>query len=300
VTSRRFEGVIDAALVRRLVARQFPQWAGLPVRPVEVDGWDNSTYRLGRDMTVRLPSNESYAAQVAKEQRWLPVLAPQLPLPIPVPLAQGAPSPDYPLPWSVYGWLDGDTVDANPPEDLTRLATTLAGFLNALMRVDPSGGPPPGPHNFYRGGSLMTYDEETHRALDALVGVVPVEAAREVWAAALAAPWPGPAVWFHGDVAAGNLLARDGRLSAVIDFGSSGVGDPACDTAIAWTLLSGASRAALRADLEVDADAWARGRGWTLWKALITIAGSRDSDPVAAARASHVLDEVLADHAACG
>jgi aminoglycoside phosphotransferase (APT) family kinase protein len=130
--------------------------------------------------------------------------------------------------------------------------------------------------------------------------VVPVEAAREVWAAALAANWTGPAVWFHGDVAAGNLLVRDGRLCAVIDFGTSGVGDPACDTAIAWTLLSGASRGALRADLEVDQGAWARGRGWTLWKALITIAGSRDSDPVAAARASRVLDEVLADHAQQG
>jgi aminoglycoside phosphotransferase (APT) family kinase protein len=163
VTDGHVEGVIDAGLVRRLVATQFPHWAGLPIRPVEVDGWDNSTYRLGPDMTVRLPSNASYAAQVAKEQRWLPVLAPQLPLPIPVPLGQGAPSPDYPLPWSVYGWLDGDTVDARPPEDLTGLATTLAGFLNALMRVDPADGPEPGPHNFYRGGSLTTYDEETHR-----------------------------------------------------------------------------------------------------------------------------------------
>jgi aminoglycoside phosphotransferase (APT) family kinase protein len=300
VTDGHLQGVIDAALVRRLVATQFPHWAGLPIRPVEVDGWDNSTYRLGADMTVRLPSNESYAAQVAKEQRWLPVLAPQLPLPIPVPLGRGAPSPDYPLPWSVYGWLDGDTVDASPPEDLTRLATTLAGFLNALMRVDPTGGPEPGPHNFYRGGSLLTYDEETHRALDVLAAVVPVEPAREVWDSALDASWAGPAVWFHGDVAAGNLLARDGRLCAVIDFGSSGVGDPACDTAIAWTLLSGESRAALRNDLEVDAGAWSRGRGWTLWKALITIAGSRDSDPAAAARASLVLDEVLADHAQYG
>jgi aminoglycoside phosphotransferase (APT) family kinase protein len=296
VTDGHFDGVIDATLVRRLVSTQFPQWAGLEIRPVDVDGWDNSTYRLGRNMTVRLPSNESYAAQVAKEQRWLPVLAPQLPLPIPAPLGQGTPSPDYPMPWSVYGWLDGDTVDASPPDDLTRLATSLAGFLNALMRVDPTGGPEPGPHNFYRGASLTTYDAQTHRALDALAGVVPVSAALEVWAAALAAQWPGPAVWFHGDVAAGNLLAGDGRLSAVIDFGSSGVGDPACDTAIAWTLLSGESRAAFRADLEVDANAWARGRGWTLWKALITIAGSRDSDPVAAARATRVLDEVLADH----
>ncbi len=296
MTDGHFDGVIDAALVRRLVSTQFPQWAGLEVRPVEVDGWDNSTYRLGRDMTVRLPSNESYAAQVAKEQRWLPVLAPQLPLPIPVPLGQGTPSPDYPLPWSVYGWLDGDTVDASPPEDLTGLATSLAGFLNALMRVDPTDGPEAGPHNFYRGGSLTTYDADTRRALDALAEVVPVSAAREVWAAALDAPWAGPAVWFHGDVAAGNLLARDGRLSAVIDFGTSGVGDPACDTAIAWTLLSGESRAAFRADLDVDSNAWARGRGWTLWKALITIAGSRDSDPVAASRAMRVLDEVLADH----
>jgi aminoglycoside phosphotransferase (APT) family kinase protein len=296
VTGGHFYGVIEPALVRRLVSRQFPQWADLPVRPVEVDGWDNSTYRLGSDMTVRLPSNESYAAQVAKEQRWLPVLAPHLPLPIPVPLGQGAPSDEYPLPWSIYRWLDGDTVESRPPGDLTGLATALAGFLNALMRVDPTGGPQPGPHNFYRGGSLMTYDAETRRALDALPGQVPVDPVRAVWEAALAARWTGPEVWFHGDVAAGNLLVHDDRLSAVIDFGTSGVGDPACDTTIAWTLLSGESRAAFRADLDVESAAWARGRGWTLWKALITIAGSRDTDPDLAARATHVLDEVLADH----
>jgi aminoglycoside phosphotransferase (APT) family kinase protein len=287
---------IDPSLVKRLVAAQFPHWADLPVRPVEVDGWDNCTFRLGQDLTVRLPSDASYAAQVAKEQRWLPRLAAHLPLPIPEPVALGTPDQSYPFAWSVYRWLDGEIADVRRIEDLRTFATTLAGFLNALQRVDPSDGPAPGPHNFFRGGPLTTYADETARAIDLLRDELPTERVRAVWEAALAAQWHGPPVWFHGDVAAGNLLVQDGRLAAVIDFGTSGVGDPACDTSIAWTFLSGPSRQAFVDGFSVDAGTWARGRGWTLWKALITIAGARDSDLTVAAAARHVLDEVLADH----
>jgi len=288
---------IDAALVRQLLAAQFPRWAGLPVRPVELDGWDNATFRLGEDMSVRLPSAEAYAPQVEKEHRWLPKLAPLLPLPIPVPLAKGAPAHDYPFPWSVYLWLEGETAATGRIDDPVELATTLADFLTALYRVDPTGGPPPGRHNFFRGGPLTVYDAETLRALATLDGEVATDAVRAAWEASLGAKWDGSPVWFHGDVAADNLLIQDGRLSAVIDFGISGVGDPACDVTIAWTLFSGESREAFRASLPIDDATWARGRGWALWKALISLAEYLRTDPEKAGEARRVIGEVLADHA---
>ena len=294
----RPDGVnIDAALVRRLIATQFPRWADLPVRPVEVGGWDNRTFHLGEHMTVRLPSAARYALQVEKEQRWLPKLAPLLPLPIPVSLAKGAPAEGYPWQWSVYRWLEGETATVGRIADLRRFATALAEFLNALRRIDPAGGPPPGRHNFFRGGPLTVYDAETRQAVAALDGRVDADAALAVWEAALGAKWGGPPVWFHGDVAFGNLLVEGGRLAAVIDFGTSGVGDPACDLAIAWTLFGGESRDAFRAALGPDDATWARGRGWTLWKGLITLAEHIDADPIMAGEARRVIDEVLADHA---
>lgn len=287
---------IDASLVTRLVDSQFPQWADLPITPAEPDGWDNRTFRLGEDMSVRLPSAEAYTAQVEKEHRWLPILAPRLPLPIPVPLAMGIPAEGYPWKWSVYRWLEGAPASTERIDDLTEFATTLARFLASLQQIDPTDGPPPGQHNFFRGGPLETYDAETRTAIAALDDQIATDTATAVWETAIAATWHGAPVWFHGDVAAGNLLVRDGRLSAVIDFGSSGVGDPACDVTIAWTLLSGESREAFRAALPVDAATRARGRGWALWKGLITLAGHIDTNPAEAATARRVVDEVLADH----
>ncbi|HZF58832.1 MAG TPA: aminoglycoside phosphotransferase family protein [Rubrobacter sp.] len=287
---------INVSLVSRLVAAQFPQWADLPVTPAVPQGWDNRTFRLGAHMTVRLPSGAVYALQVEKEHRWLPKLAPLLPLPIPVPLAKGAPAEGYPWRWSVYQWLEGETATAERIADLRQFATALARFLTALQRIDPAGGPPPGRHNFFRGGPLAVYDAETRQALAALEGKIDLDAASAVWEAALAASWHGSPVWLHGDVAAGNLLVRDGRLGAVIDFGTSGVGDPSCDLAIAWTLFGGESRDAFRATLELDDATWARGRGWTLWKGLITLAEHIDTNPSQAAEVRRVIDEVLADH----
>jgi aminoglycoside phosphotransferase (APT) family kinase protein len=286
---------IDADLAGRLVAGQFPQWADLPVTPVAHDGWDNRSFRLGTTMTVRLPSGPWYALQVEKEQHWLPRLAPQLPLPIPVPLAMGRPTEGYPWCWSVYRWLDGEIARPHRIGDMTAFATDLAAFLVALQRADAAGGPAPGRHNFFRGGPLTTYDGETRRALEALHGIVDTVAAEAVWEAALAARWRGTPVWLHGDVAFGNLLVQDGRLCAVIDFGTSGVGDPACDLAIAWTLFAQESREAFRAALPLDAAAWARGRGWTLWKALIVLAArlGTEGDTEAPRRE---IEAVLADH----
>jgi aminoglycoside phosphotransferase (APT) family kinase protein len=289
--------VIDEHLARRLVDGQFPQWADLPIAPVEPNGHDNRTFRLGRDLTVRLPSGDWYALQVDKEQRWLPLLAPRLPLPIPTPVAMGAPAEGYPYAWSVYRWLDGETASEETIGDLTGFATTLATFLLALQRIDATDGPTPGPHNFHRGGPLATYADEAIRSIGALGAEIPGDAVRRVWDDAMATSWERDPVWVHGDVATGNLLVRDGRLAAVIDFGTSGVGDPACDVVIAWTLLSGPSRDAFRTTLGVDLGTWSRGRGWALWKALITLVAHLERDPDAAAVPRRVIERVLADHA---
>jgi aminoglycoside phosphotransferase (APT) family kinase protein len=289
---------IDERLAQRLVERQFPQWADLAIARVEVDGVDNRTFRLGDRMTVRLPSGPWYALQVEREQHWLPYLAPRLPLPIPTPVAQGVPADGYPYPWSVYRWLDGEPAAEPAIADLTEFATTLAGFLAALQRIEAVDGPGPGRHNFFRGGPLTTYADETIRSVAALGDEIDGDAAMRVWEDAVAATWEADPVWFHGDVATGNLLLRDGRLAAVIDFGTSGVGDPACDVVIAWTLLSGPSRDAFRSTLGVDAGTWSRGRGWALWKALISLVGALEHDDLDATVVNRrVIERVLDDHA---
>ncbi len=267
---------IDIALAERLVAAQFPQWADLPVRPVDLAGWDNRTFRLGDTMSISLPTGPWYAFQVEKEQHWLPRLAPHLPLPIPEPVALGEPGEGYPYAWSIYRWIEGQPASLDAIGDLATFATDVAGFLAA-----PAGDRR---HRWARTGSPQLLprrsapDVRTTRpqAIAELGDAIPAESALQILDEAMTAEWPGRPVWFHGDVATGNLLVRDGRLSAVIDFGTSGVGDPACDVVIAWTLLDGESRAAFRRTLGVDPGMWARGRGWALWKALITYAEHRD------------------------
>ncbi len=286
---------IDLNLVRRLVDGEFPQWSRLPLRPVDVSGVDNRTFRLGTGLSVRLPSAQRYALQVEKEQRWLPVLAPQLPLPIPAPVALGHPAHGYPWAWSIYRWLDGSPAGSAPIDDLTDFAIGLAEFLRALQRIETHNGPAPGPHNFYRGAAVTVYADEVMAAVDALAGVVPRATVLGVWQQAVASSSSAAPVWFHGDVAGGNLLVRDGRLAAVIDFGGCGVGDPACDLVIAWTMLQGPSRAAFRARLDVDDAMWARARGWALWKSLITMAGDVQRGRAPDGPSKRVLDEVVAD-----
>jgi aminoglycoside phosphotransferase (APT) family kinase protein len=286
---------INATLVSQLIASQFPQWTHLPIKPVELSGWDNRTFHLGIDMSVRLPSAEGYVAQVEKEHRWLPRLAPLLPLPIPVPLAKGIPGHGYPWTWSVYRWLEGENASLERIVDLPQFAISLAEFLLVLQRIDVTDGPSAGAHNFFRGGPLTTYDAETRETIEELSGEVEADAAKEVWESALNATWHGAPVWIHGDVASGNLLVKNGRLSAVIDFGCSGVGDPACDLVMAWTFFTGESREAFKATLGLDAATWARARGWALWKALITLAEHIDSNPEKSAEARRVINEILSD-----
>ena len=275
---------------------QFPQWKDMSIIPVAVGGWDNRTFHLGEHMLVRMPSAAAYSSTVEKEQHWLPILAPLLPLKIPVPLAMGAPAEGYPWQWSIYCWLDGETAASAPIADLCEFATTLAHFLNALQGIDPTGGPLPGHHNFYRGGALTTYDAETRQALATLKGKIDVDTATEVWESALATTWQGLPVWVHGDLSNGNMLVQEGKLCAIIDFGGLTTGDPACDLAIAWTLFEGESREVFRAMLPLDAGTWARGRGWTLWKALIIAAGMTKSNAIQAAKPWPIIEQLLADH----
>ncbi|MET8139130.1 aminoglycoside phosphotransferase family protein [Sphaerisporangium sp. NPDC005288] len=284
---------ITADLVRALVADQFPEWSGLPVEPVARQGWDNRTFRLGDRLAVRLPSAEGYVAAVEKENRCLPVLAPHLPLPVPAVVAAGRPAAGYPLPWSVRRWLPGDTVEASTDLDRSELARDLGGFLTALRRVPAQQGPAAGRHSFFRGCHPSAYGDQVECALDRLKGVVDVAACAAVWAGALTSAWPHPPVWFHGDVAAGNLLTTGGRLSAVIDFGTCGVGDPACDLVMAWTYFTGDERKIFREAAGLTDDAWRRARGWALWKALVTMAGLSSPDPDAfqARVLPHVLDD---------
>lgn len=287
---------IDATMVRGLIRVQFPQWAEFPVVPVENGGWDNRTFRLGDRMSVRLPSAPAYVAQVAKERRWLPALQPQLPLPIPAPLGLGVPGSGYPWPWSIYGWLDGEPAHIDRIDGLGRFAVDLAQFLVALRGIDACDGPVAGSHNFHRGGSLAIYDVQTRQSITTLAGEIEVAAITEVWDTALATSWLQTPVWVHGDVAASNLLVKEGRLSAVIDFGCAGVGDPSCDLVVAYTFLDQANRATFRAAIGLDEATWERARGWAVWKALITLVQHRDKNSDDAKKALQVIREVVADH----
>lgn len=292
--------MLDAELVRCLLREQFPQWAHHRVRPVELDGWDNRTFRVGQELSARLPSGDGYSAQVDKEQRWLPLLAPSLPLPIPVPVARGRPGCGFPRPWSVYRWLPGAPARADLVEDSVGFARDLAGFLTALQAIGATGGPVAGAHSWGRGGSLVPFDEQTRCFAEELGGVLDVRAVLELWEAALAVPSAGAPVWVHGDVTASNLLVDGGRLSAVIDFGCCAVGDPACDLVVAWTFLSGQARHEFRQALPLAPDVWARARGWALWKALLAAA---EPDEVAVVRrqgwrcgALDMIHDLLTDH----
>jgi aminoglycoside phosphotransferase (APT) family kinase protein len=288
---------IDAALVKLLLSEQFPQWARLPVRPVGSAGTDNALYRLGDDMAVRLPRIEGAAAQVDKEQRWLPTLAPLLPVEVPVPLAKGEPGRGYPWRWSLCRWVEGQDATVAPVTDVREAAVSLGGFVAALHSVEASGGPAPGRHNSFRGEPLAARDDETRAAIAELRGLIDGDAATAVWEGALEAPaWEGPPIWLHGDLHAANLLVRGARLSGVIDFGCLGIGDPACDAMVAWTYLTAGTRPVFRDAIRADDATWDRGRGWALSFGLVALPYYRDTNPVLAGIARYAIEQAIADY----
>ncbi len=282
-------------LVTDLIREQFPQWADLPISPVIPGGWDNRTFHLGDEMSIRLPSAERYAAKARKEHKWLLKLAPQLSISIPELLGVGKPSTNYPWYWSVYRWIEGETADVLMESGLKLFASGIAQFLSELHEIDTTHAPSPGPHNFFRGGNLSVYNKEAMSAISQTAKHIDGKAATAVWEKALRSRWHSDPVWIHGDIAVGNILVKDHRLEAIIDFGGMGVGDPACDLVIAWTFLSGESREAFKSRLDLDPDTWDRARGWALWKALITLVSWEDKTGEEASKQQQIIEDIIND-----
>jgi aminoglycoside phosphotransferase (APT) family kinase protein len=283
----------DVALVRRLLAGQFPQWADLAIDPVASYGTDHDIYRLGDHLAARLPRIGWATKQAAKEAEWLPKLAPHLPLTVPVQLAMGHPAEGYPFEWSVYEWLPGENANGTI-DDLDQAAVDLAAFVNALRHADATGAHPRPPRD--RGAPLAELDEDVRRSIAQLGDRVDSDATLRTWEESLdAAAWDGEEVWVHGDLLPGNLLVVEGRLSAVIDFGGLNVGDPACDLQPAWNVFADGSRARYRAKLGADDASWLRGRGWALYQAVSALPYYWHTNPGMIRQASDALAHVLAD-----
>jgi aminoglycoside phosphotransferase (APT) family kinase protein len=279
---------LDAGLVRRLVAGQFPDWAGLPVSRVEPQGTDNAIFRLGDRLSVRLARRDGPTQPGGKEFDWLAVLAPALPVEIPIPVAQGKPSDDYPYYWDVLTWVDGQTVPAEAI-DAVQAAHDLAAIVRALQDVDATGAPPG------RGVPLADRDEGFRYWLPRFRGD---PAVAQEWERALAAPpWSGPPVWLHGDLDARNWTVKDGRINGLIDWGGTmGAGDPACDVAVAWKLHSASACDAFRASFPVDDATWERARGWVVSQTVAILAYyTQDNNPTLYQEAQAWLGLVLAD-----
>jgi aminoglycoside phosphotransferase (APT) family kinase protein len=282
----------DVRLVRRLLAAEFPRWADLPLERIASAGTVNALYRLGDDMVVRLPRTQWGIGAVDRELRWLPKLAPLLPVAIPVPLAKGMPADGFPWEWGVYPWLVGENPTTDGSADADALARDLARFVRTLHAVEVDGGPPAG-----RGTSLMRWDEPTRAALVALEGIIDTDAATAVWEEAIRTPaWPASPVWVHGDLMPANLLVQGSRLTAVIDWGSFGLGDPAVDLMVAWNLLPARARRIFRTELDVADATWIRGRGWALWTGLLALPYYQQTNPVLADNARYRIGEVLTDY----
>jgi aminoglycoside phosphotransferase (APT) family kinase protein len=282
---------VPVTLVRRLVDTQFPRWADAPLLRVPVWGTDNAMYRLGDDLVVRLPRRPGNVEGLAKELRWLPRLAPLLPVPVPAPVATGEPGDGYPLPWAVFRWLDA-TPALEAEIDYEQLAVDLARFVAALQAVEAPEELVPGS----RGVPLAERDEPIRARIPELAGDVDVRAVTAVWEHALAAPvWHGPPVWMHGDLMPTNLLIRGGGLAGVVDWGACTTGDPACEALLAWMTLDAPSRTTFRELLGLDDATWARARGWALSCAVMALPYYRHTYPVLAEVARRTFAQVLAD-----
>ncbi len=287
-----YEVDTGCGLVRRLLGSQFPQWADLRLEPVASTGTVNAIYRLGHEMVVRLPRVHHWAADIDTELTCLPRLARELPLAVPEPVGFGHPGLGYPFSWAIYRWIPGEPWAADKVDDLHRAVTDLAKFVTALHHVDAVGAPVS-----RHGEPLQSQNPATRAAVQALTGTVESDWCTAVWEESLAAPpWERQAVWIHGDLLPANILVRDGRVSAVIDFGLAGIGDPAADMIPAWTLFGPLERDAFRSALGVDDATWLRGRGWALSIALQIIPYYSKTNPTFVDMAKRVLDQIRHDH----
>ena len=271
---------ITPALARNLIAGQFPEYAHLPITSVEKQGHDNRTYRLGNDMLIRMPTAESYALKVPKEQALLPQLAPHLTVHIPVPIQMGVPSKEYPYLFSLYKWLEGKSLNLLVLDEssLEQLAFDLGKFLKELQSIKSVDGPPPGQHNWWRGDHPSVYDKGTREQIAKLSSLIEEDKALNLWERACKTKWNNLPVWIHGDFAVGNILLKEGRLSAIIDFGGMGLGDPACDLVIAWTFLKGKARHIFIKEMQLDEETWLRAKAWALWKATFELCQVKDQN----------------------
>ncbi|HEV2524197.1 MAG TPA: aminoglycoside phosphotransferase family protein [Gammaproteobacteria bacterium] len=286
---------ITLDLAHKLIREQFPEYAYLFITSVEKQGHDNRTYRLGKDMLIRMPTEESYALKVPKEQALLPKLAPHLTVNIPVPIKMGTPSKDYPYPFSIYKWLEGKSIDLLVLDEhcQERLAFDLGRFLKALQSIADVDGPAPGQHNWWRGDPVSVYDKGAREQIEKLSGVIDADKAMNLWEHACKTRWDKPPVWIHGDFAIGNMLLQDGRLSAIIDFGGMALGDPACDLVIAWTFLKEKAREIFIKEIALDEDTWLRARGWALWKATFELCQIEDKNSQTSRLQRTIISNVL-------
>lgn len=289
--------MINIDLARKLIAEQFPEYNHLLIKSVEKQGHDNRTYRLGNELLIRMPTDKSYALKVPKEQEILPKLAPHLSIDIPVPIKMGIPSDDYPYPFSIYKWLEGNSINLLILNEsiLQKLVFDLAKFLKELQNIRDLEGPTPGQHNWWRGDHLSVYAKGAREQITLLSAIIDADKAINLWERACRTRWNKPPVWIHGDFAIGNILLKDNKLSAIIDFGGMACGDPACDLGIAWTFLKGKTRDIFIKEIDLDGDTWLRARGWVLWKATFEFCQINNKNSPEALLHKRIIEDVLCE-----
>ncbi len=286
---------ITLQIVSNLISEQFPQYADLPIKAVKFSGIDNRTFRLGNKMLIRLPSAERYAAQVIKEQKWLPILSLSLSTQIPEPVGLGLPNQYYPWHWSIYKWIEGTSANLLSLDSLylEKISAELAKFIKELHNINTNDAPSGGLHNYYRGCHLSVYNSSAKANIIKLSNFIDSNKCLNIWEEAISSKWDKHPVWIHGDFASGNILVKENQLTAVIDFGCMGIGDPACDLVISWTFFHGKSRQIFKENVGLDTDTWARARGWVLWKTCFELVEISDKKSQEALNKIGIISEIL-------